>query len=421
MTSQFDPQDWYKSLHDAVIAESILNRIVSNAELVQLGGPNMRRHLADRQLSQKCERATASRYARSRTSRSLHQRFPMHRLNNTGGHNECDEEGIVGSLRKLPSAVRYPGPDGETYTARTDDDKSFTLTKTDARRWLAAVHTRISLGQWEPPAVVAASKPRRRGAGKGQPSMGFEEYSKRWLQMIRTEPNRSGKMRAVGTVRSYAGKVTGYLVPEFGDTPLKEIDADRIREMTDRLDQDSGTVESEVEVQRNHETGTDRAHDDPASSRPRWRHPRGTERLDPAPGVRPLRRRPRRKRRRHYAGTGRSPVRGSAEPVGNHGAACCVVPTPTGRALGVQRRDIEWHDDGSATLTRRQLNANTGDYTELKSEAGKRSLSVPKLMIRRLKEHFNEYVAPEAKAPVIPSSPRGSVPLSNTRWGVHLG
>ncbi len=64
--------------------------------------------------------------------------------------------------------------------------------------------------------------------------MGFEEYSKRWLQMIRTEPNRSGKMRAVGTVRSYAGKVTGYLVPEFGDTPLKEIDANRIREMTGR-------------------------------------------------------------------------------------------------------------------------------------------------------------------------------------------
>ena len=46
VTSQFDPEDWYKSLHDAVIAESILNRIVSNAELVQLDGPNMRRHIA---------------------------------------------------------------------------------------------------------------------------------------------------------------------------------------------------------------------------------------------------------------------------------------------------------------------------------------------------------------------------------------
>lgn len=44
VTSQFDPEDWYKSLHDAVIAESIQNRIASNAEIVQLDGPNMRRH-----------------------------------------------------------------------------------------------------------------------------------------------------------------------------------------------------------------------------------------------------------------------------------------------------------------------------------------------------------------------------------------
>ena len=56
-----------------------------------------------------------------------------------------------GSLRKLPSGrwqARYPGPDGEAYTARTEDDKSLTfLTKTDARRWVAAVHTKVSLGQ----------------------------------------------------------------------------------------------------------------------------------------------------------------------------------------------------------------------------------------------------------------------------------
>lgn len=47
ITSQFDPEDWYKSLHDAVIAESILNRLVSGAEIVQLSGPNMRRHAAE--------------------------------------------------------------------------------------------------------------------------------------------------------------------------------------------------------------------------------------------------------------------------------------------------------------------------------------------------------------------------------------
>lgn len=43
VTSQFDPEDWYKSLHDAVIAESILSLLVSVSEIVQLDGPNMRR------------------------------------------------------------------------------------------------------------------------------------------------------------------------------------------------------------------------------------------------------------------------------------------------------------------------------------------------------------------------------------------
>lgn len=44
VTSQFDPDDWYKTLNDAVIAESILNRIVGSAEILQLSGPNMRYH-----------------------------------------------------------------------------------------------------------------------------------------------------------------------------------------------------------------------------------------------------------------------------------------------------------------------------------------------------------------------------------------
>lgn len=44
VTSQFDPPDWYKTLHDAVIAESILNRLVTGAEIIQLNGPNMRQY-----------------------------------------------------------------------------------------------------------------------------------------------------------------------------------------------------------------------------------------------------------------------------------------------------------------------------------------------------------------------------------------
>ena len=42
VTSQFTPDDWYKSIPDAVIAESILNRLVASAEIIALEGDNMR-------------------------------------------------------------------------------------------------------------------------------------------------------------------------------------------------------------------------------------------------------------------------------------------------------------------------------------------------------------------------------------------
>lgn len=70
---------------------------------------------------------------------------------------------------------------------------------------------------------------------------------------------------------------------------------------------------------------------------------------------------------------------------------------------------------------RRQLNVNTGDFSEPKSEAGKRALSVPRIMLEPLRKHLEDYVAPEAKAPVVPASTRGSVPLSHTRWGYIWG
>lgn len=117
-----------------------------------------------------------------------------------------------GSLRKLSSGrwqARYPGPDGQTYTARTEDDKPLTfLTKTDARTWLANVHTQIARGQWEPPAVVAA---RRRADAEAErvQILGFAEYAEHWMEKIRTQPNRSGKRRSEGTFRSYQGKVSG--------------------------------------------------------------------------------------------------------------------------------------------------------------------------------------------------------------------
>jgi len=327
-----------------------------------------------------------------------------------------------GSLRKLPSGrwqARYPAPDGDTYTARTEDDRPLTFfTKTDARTWLAGIHTRIARGEWEPPSVTAARR-RAEAAAEEARSIGFAEYAKSWLEMVRTEPNRSGKIRAIGTVRAYKSKVAGYLVPEFGSTPIRQIDATRIRVMTDRLDMIPSPLNPKSKF-----NGVTRpvlivlmmilrqaARDGiipavPNVSVPRQEPVRHDADHDPDDDV---------------ASPEQVEALYEATPelwaIMVLLAAWCQLRR--GECLGLQRRDIEWHDDGTATLhVRRQLNANTGDYSaDLKSDAGKRSLSVPKIMRDRLKEHLRVNVAPEAKAPLVPTNVRGSVPLSNTRWG----
>lgn len=42
ITSQFTPEHWYESIPDKVVAESLMNRIIGNAEIINLDGPNMR-------------------------------------------------------------------------------------------------------------------------------------------------------------------------------------------------------------------------------------------------------------------------------------------------------------------------------------------------------------------------------------------
>jgi integrase len=238
------------------------------------------------------------------------------------------------------------------------------------------------------------------------------------MTMIRETPNRSGKMRAAGTIRDYKGKVEGYLVPEFGDTPVREIDAETIRAMAGRLDK----IPSVLNRNSKHNGITrpvmivlmmilrQAARDGviaavPAVSIPAQKPVRHDEGHDPGEDV-------------------ADPVQVEAVYLATPAtwrvmillAAWCQLRR--GEALGLQRRDIVWRDDGTATLhVRRQLNANTGDYSDPKSEAGKRSMSVPKIMPDRLAEHLRTNVAPEAKAPLIPGSARSSVPLSNTRWG----
>ncbi len=327
-----------------------------------------------------------------------------------------------GSLRKLPSGrwqARYPAPDGETYPARTEDEKPLTfLTKTDARTWLAGMHTTIARGEWTPPSTVAARRRAEAAAEKAR-SIGFSEYANQWIATVRTEPKKNGKRRALGTVRSYKGKIDGYLVPEFGDLPIRELNLERIRALTARLDSIPSPLNPKSKF-----NGVTRpvltvlmmilrqaARDGLIAAAPAVSLPRQeTVVKDVDAGVDDDVATPDQVEALYEATPKQLAIMVLL-------AAWCQLRRA--ECLGLQRRDIEWLDDGGAILNvRRQLSANTGDYSnELKSEAGKRSLAVPRLMLDRLEAHLRDYVAAEAKAPLVPANVRGSVPLSNTRWG----
>jgi len=326
-----------------------------------------------------------------------------------------------GSLRKLPSGrwqARYPGPDGLTYSARTEANKSLTfLTKTDARVWLAAMQTKIARGEWQPPEKHAAQLRQEVEEEKAR-TMGFEDYTKIWLNKIRTEPSRSGKPRSVATVQQYAGKIKGYLIPEFGNTPLKEIDADRVRQMMTKLDKIPAPLNPKSKF-----NGISRPttvvlmmilrqaardgyiHKEPDVSIKKQTSVRHDANHDPDEDIIT----PEQVEQLYEA----TPKLWRIMVLL---AAWCQLRR--GECLGLQRRDIEWDEDGGAIIhVRRQLNAHIGDYSDVKSDAGRRSLTVPKLMIDRLRSHLSENVAREMKAPIVPTTKRGNVPLSNTRWG----
>ncbi|WP_454859717.1 tyrosine-type recombinase/integrase [Promicromonospora soli] len=278
------------------------------------------------------------------------------------------------------------------------------------------MHTKIARGQWEPSAVTA--KRRRAEAAADQAKViGFRAYAERWLEKIRTEPGRSGRKRAAGTIRTYKGKIDGYLVPEFGDGLVREINDEMIRKLITRLDSIPSALNTKAEyngVTRPvlvvlmmilRQAMRDRIISEmPDINVPGQKSVRQDADYDPGDDV-----------------VAPEQVEALYEATPELWrimvllAAWCQLRR--GEGLGLQRRDIEWHDDGTATLhVRRQMNANTGDYSDPKSDAGKRSMSVPKIMRDRLEEHLRDNVDEARKAPVVPNFVKGSIPLSSTSW-----
>ena len=117
-----------------------------------------------------------------------------------------------GQVRRLPSGrfqARFRR-EGAWYTARTVDGgpRTFT-TAAQADRWLAAQAEAIAAGTWRPP-------------GKTRTAIvpTFREYAEDWLRDRDLAPT---------TREHYAQVLRDHVYPAFGDDPLTEITAARVR------------------------------------------------------------------------------------------------------------------------------------------------------------------------------------------------
>ena len=124
-----------------------------------------------------------------------------------------------GSIRQLPSKVpgrpgryqaRYQGPDGQNYTARTEDDRPLTFTtERKAAAYLDRVHGEIQAGTWRSP-----------GRRKPADVPTFRDYAEAWLSSRDLEDT---------TRDHYDQLLRDHIYPHFGSVPITEISAANVR------------------------------------------------------------------------------------------------------------------------------------------------------------------------------------------------
>ncbi|MFH5823606.1 hypothetical protein [Georgenia sp. AZ-5] len=241
---------------------------------------------------------------------------------------------------------------------------------------------------------MAARRRRDEAEAAAMRDVTFREYSEQWLERVASEPGKGGRMRTPGTVMMYKGRVKSYLLEPLGDVKVRDIDAERVRDLARGL----VALPSRLRPNAKHNGVAGDAID---VLKMILRAAVRDGILAKMPDVAT----PARKSVRHDQV--HTPEDDVATP-GQVDELYAAVPQPwsiavllaawcqlrRGEVLGLQRRDIVWdHERTAATLcVRRQKNGSTGDLTDPKSEKGIRSMAVPPLMIERLREHLDKRV-----------------------------
>lgn len=123
-----------------------------------------------------------------------------------------------GGIRKLPSGryqANYTGPDTRLYKAPSTFD-----TREDAEAWLTDVRRQISRGEW------TAKRTTKK-------VLTLADYSDMWLEGRTLKPR---------TRSHYRSLLDQHILPTFGDSPLRAIDADDVRDWWVTMGSDRPTL-----------------------------------------------------------------------------------------------------------------------------------------------------------------------------------
>lgn len=266
-----------------------------------------------------------------------------------------------GQITRLPSKryrARYTGPDTMLHNAPTTFE-----TREDAEAWLTDERRLVSSGRWVSPTdrKVAATR-----AAEERRARGFATYAQDWLD---------GRHDLRPTTRmSYQTSLTQHLVPWFGDVPLDELELKDVRAWFASYGERTPTARAHAYAVLAAVMG--QAVDDELVVRTPCRIKGG--------GRTKVRREPELLTLRELLALA------DAMPEQHRALTllCGLCGLRFGEAVALRRRDLDF-DRAVVHVARTAVRANgTKTAGPPKTEAGRRNVAMPRIVVDALREHL---------------------------------
>ncbi len=284
----------------------------------------------------------------------------------------------TGSVRRLPSG-RWQARFWDAAGNRVAAPKTF-ATKGDARRWLSAVETDMSRGEWQDPRLG---------------DVPFDEWADRWMA------TKAPKLSAA-TQDLYRYLLRRHVVPRFGPMAVGRITAAEVQAWLADLHRTDLSPNTVAKAYRCLSGAMDGAVDAGLIARsPCTLKGAGTERHDEMQIATP------------------EQVAALAAAVGPRWEALIFTAAYSGlrwgELAGLRRCDVDL-ERNLVTVARKLGEVNgTLTFSPPKTAAGKRTVGIPSFVARSLAVHIDLYALPGAEGLVFPSADGQPMRRSNFR------